>query len=398
MSFCSMEEAIAELKAGRMIIITDDENRENEGDLVAAGDNISAETINFMVREGRGLVCVSISEERADELGLYPMTAHNTSAHTTAFTITVDAARGTTTGISAQDRALTIRQLADGKYTKQDFVVPGHVFPLRARKGGVLVRAGHTEASLDLLAFAGLKPAGAICEIMNEDGTMARQNDLQVFGHKHGLKIFSVAQLIEYRRKREKLVERITEVDLPTKWGHFRMVGYKSMQDEKVHVALIKGSPEKSGKPALVRVHSECLTGDVFGSQRCDCGDQLHSAMQMIEAEGEGVLVYMQQEGRGIGLEAKLKAYRLQEQGKDTVEANEALGFKDDLREYGLGAQILVDLGITKMRLLTNNPKKVIGLEGFGLEVVERRSILGTVSQYNQKYLETKKQKMGHYL
>lgn len=398
MPFSTIEEAVADIKAGKMVIMTDDENRENEGDLVMAAQCASVENVNFMAKYGRGLICATLEDERADELGLFPMTATNTSAYSTAFTVSVDSAHGITTGISAPDRSLTLKMLADRKYQKNDFVFPGHIFPLRAKQGGVLVRAGHTEASIDMVKLAGLSPEGVICEIMNEDGSMAQLPDLEKFAKKHDLKIVSVAQLINYRRKNEKLIKQVSKVNMPTAHGDFIMYGFKSSPDDKVHLALVKGDVANATKPVLIRVHSECLTGDVFHSRRCDCGDQLHTAMEMIEEEGCGAVIYMRQEGRGIGLENKLQAYMLQEQGRDTVEANEDLGFKADLREYGIGAQILKELGIKKFRLLTNNPRKVVGLEGFGLEMAERIPIKGFEHCHNERYLKTKKTKLGHIL
>jgi len=395
--FITIEEAIERIKAGRMLIIVDDEDRENEGDLVIAAEHATPEAINFMARVARGLICVPITEERAKALNLTPMAPENTALHGTNFTVSVDAARGVTTGISAYDRAHTIQVLIDENSTPDDLARPGHVFPIVARPGGVLRRAGHTEAAVDLARLAGLKPAGVICEIMNDDGSMARLPELERLAKEHDLGIVKISDLIAHRKRTEKLVTRVAEADLPTKYGHFRIVSYASPLDDKEHVALVKG--EVAGaENVLVRVHSECLTGDVFGSLRCDCGDQLHRAMELIEAEGRGVIVYMRQEGRGIGLKNKVCAYRLQDQGLDTVEANERLGFPADLRDYGIGAQILADLGLSTIRLLTNNPKKVIGLAGYGLKIVEQIPIEIPPNEHNRDYLRTKKEKLGHQL
>ncbi|SKA83324.1 3,4-dihydroxy 2-butanone 4-phosphate synthase / GTP cyclohydrolase II [Paucidesulfovibrio gracilis DSM 16080] len=398
MPLCTIEEAIEDIRAGRMVIMVDDEDRENEGDLVCAAEKVTPEIINFMAKEGRGLICLAMAPELVDRLNLPLMTQSNKSQFGTNFTLSIEAAEGVTTGISAFDRAHTVLTAVDDGVQPQDIVTPGHVFPLRAREGGTLVRAGQTEGSVDLAGLAGMKPAGVICEIMNDDGSMSRMNDLEPFAEKHGLKICAVKDLIAYRmRFGGGTVSKTAEADLPTRYGHFRTVAFHCEADGKTHIALVKGdiTPED---PVLVRVHSECLTGDVFGSMRCDCGNQLADAMCMIEREGKGVVLYMRQEGRGIGLGNKIRAYHLQDEGLDTVEANQRLGFPPDMRDYGTGAQILVALGVSKMRLMTNNPKKMVGLEGYGLEVVERVPIETGACAYNMGYLRTKKDKMGHML
>ena len=393
-----IEDALADIRQGRMVILVDDEDRENEGDLTMAAEKATPEAINFMAKHGRGLICLSLTEERLNALRLPMMVSDNTSRFQTAFTVSIDAKKGVTTGISAADRAVTIRTVMDDHAQPDDLVTPGHIFPLRAREGGVLVRTGQTEGSVDLARLAGLKPAGVICEIMNDDGTMARMPDLQIFSENHGTKIVTVADLIKYRMSKERLVRRVATATLPTKYGGiFTAIAYENDIDPSHHIALIKGDIG-SGDEVLVRVHSQCLTGDVFGSKRCDCEEQLHTAMAMVEEEGKGVIVYMRQEGRGIGLVNKLKAYHLQENGKDTVEANEALGFKADMREYGIGAQILADLGLHRIRLMTNNPRKIIGLQGYGIEVVERVPIETKPQKENLEYLKTKAQKLGHLL
>jgi len=396
--FAAIDEAIEEIKNGKMVVVVDDADRENEGDIIMASEKVKPEHVNFITREARGMLCVAITDERAAELELDFMVNNNTGLYKTPFTVTVDFIPGTTTGISAHDRASTIRAIIDEKVKAEDFARPGHIFPLIAKKGGVLRRAGHTEAAVDLARLAGLTPSGILCEIMHEDGSMARVNQLQDFCKKHNLKMITIADLIEYRREREKMVKRRVVVDMPTRYGQFKLYTYESvLNPTEHHVALVKGDVS-TAEPALVRVHSECLTGDVFGSLRCDCGEQLATAMQIVEKEGRGVILYMRQEGRGIGLVNKLLAYSLQEKGKDTVEANEILGFGPDLRDYGIGAQILKDLGISKIRLLTNNPKKVVGLKGHNLEIVERLPLETCPNENNQRYLKTKREKLGHYL
>jgi len=398
MPLAKVREAIDDIRKGRMLILVDDEDRENEGDFCFAAEHVTPEKINFMAKHGRGLVCLSMTDERLHQLDFPMMVEKNTSRFETAFTVSVDASKGITTGISAYDRAYTIRLVGDDKAKPDDFVRPGHIFPLRAKPGGVLVRTGQTEGSVDLARLAGLKPAAVICEIMRDDGTMARMPDLEVFAEKHNMKIVAIKDLVAYRMQKESLVEKVAEALIPSPFGgDFRALVYRSVLDKTEHLAMVKGEfdPEES---VLVRVHSECLTGDVFHSLRCDCGDQLIRAMEMIGEAGKGALIYMHQEGRGIGLANKIKAYALQEKGKDTVEANEALGLLPDLREYGLGAQILAHLGIRKLRMMTNNPKKIIGLKGYGLEVVERVPIIVEANQKNINYLMTKQEKMGHLL
>ncbi|MFQ5452918.1 MAG: bifunctional 3,4-dihydroxy-2-butanone-4-phosphate synthase/GTP cyclohydrolase II [Candidatus Zixiibacteriota bacterium] len=395
--FNSIFEAIEDIRAGKFIIVVDDEDRENEGDLVMAAEKVTPEAVNFFTKHGRGLVCICLTEDKIEQLKLHPMVENNTAILGTRFTVSVDAVRGTTTGISVHDRAVTIKAIVDDNSCPEDLARPGHIFPIQALKGGVLSRAGHTEASTDLARLAGLKPIGVLCEIMDDDGSMKRVPKLMEFAEKYDIKIITIRDLIAYRRKNEKLINKITTVDLPTCYGSFKLSLYKSDIDDHHHLALTKG--EVSGKKnVLVRVHSSCLTGDVFGSCRCDCGLQLHHAMEMIEKEGSGVILYMRQEGRGIGLVNKIMAYKLQEEGRDTVEANNELGFEADLRDYGIGAQILVDLGLSSIKLLTNNPKKVIGLKGYGLEITERLSIQVSHTNFNLSYLETKRDKLGHIL
>jgi len=395
--FNTIEEALEDYRDGKILIVVDDEDRENEGDFIMAATKVTPENVNFMAKHGRGLVCVSMTEKRLEELELSAMVQDNTAHHGTQFTVSVDAKRHTTTGISAQDRAQTIKTLVDADTRPNDLARPGHIFPLKAENGGVLSRAGHTEAVVDLARLSGLYPAGVLCEIMDEDGSMARVPKLKRIAHKHNLKIITIRDLIEYRRKAEKLVERKAIAKFPTKFGNFKLHLYESAVDEHHHLAIVKGDVA-TDEPVVVRVHSQCLTGDILGSLRCDCQDQLHYALNIIEKEGRGVVLYMRQEGRGIGLANKILAYQLQDNGRDTVEANEELGFKADLRDYGIGAQILVDLGIKRIRLLTNNPKKIIGLKGYGLKIVERLPIEIEPNEANACYLETKRDKLGHLI
>jgi len=396
MPFCSVPEAIEEVRKGKFVIILDDENRENEGDLMMAAERVTPESINFMARYGRGLICMPMTAKRLRAIDLQLMTSQNTESMGTAFTVSVDARQNTTTGISAFDRATTVHTLINPETTRNDLVTPGHLFPLQAKEGGVLRRTGHTEACVDLAGLTGLYPAGVICEIMAEDGTMARLPELERFAQEHGLKMVTIESLISYRMQREKLIKKVSDVSMPTDYGDFRAVGYESILDGQCHVALVAGDP--AAEDALVRVHSECLTGDVFGSKRCDCGEQIRKALHLIIENGNGVLLYMRQEGRGIGLANKLRAYALQDAGSDTVEANNKLGYPADLRDYGIGAQILVDLGIKRIRLLTNNPRKVIGLQGYGLKIVERVPLETEPNSINRRYLETKRDKLHHLL
>jgi 3,4-dihydroxy 2-butanone 4-phosphate synthase/GTP cyclohydrolase II len=397
MVFATVDDAIEDIKAGKFIIIVDDENRENEGDLAIAAEKVNPEAINFMAKHARGLICLPITGTRLDELKIPLMVQENTAKFSTAFAISIEAKHKTSSGISAHDRSATVKAVLDPKTKPEDLARPGHMFPIRAKEGGVLVRAGHTEAIVDLAKFAGFYPAGVVCEIMNEDGTMARLPQLETIADKFGIKIMSIADLIAYRRRHEKLVERVAEAKLPTRYGEFVVIAYRSKVDPDQHVALVKGDITGE-EPVLVRVHSECLTGDVFGSLRCDCGGQIALAMDKISAEGRGVFLYMRQEGRGIGFHNKLRAYALQDQGLDTVEANLALGFDADLRDYGIGAQILADLGLHNIKLLTNNPKKVIGLESYGLHIVEIVDLQTPPTPYNLEYLKTKQKKLGHLL
>lgn len=397
MPLSTVDEAIDEIRAGKCVIVVDDEDRENEGDLIVAAEKVTPDIINFMATHGRGLICMPLEGKRLDELQVPMMVQRNSAPQGTAFAVSIEAKNGTTTGISASDRSATVLAMLDPNTRPDDISMPGHMFPLRARPGGVLERSGHTEAAVDLARLAGLYPAGVICEIMNEDGTMARFPELQVFGKKHDIRLLSIAQLIAYRRRSEKLVQRVAEAQLPTRWGQFTTIAYKSQVDADQHVALVMG--DLSGpEPVLTRVHSQCLTGDVFGSLRCDCGDQMAVALERIAAEGRGVFLYMRQEGRGIGLHNKIRAYALQDQGMDTVQANVALGFPPDPRQYGVGAQILVDLGLTRIRLLTNNPTKRVGLESYGLTVVDQMSIVTPVTTHNRRYIEAKRDKLGHLI
>jgi len=395
--FAPIEDALEDVRQGRMVVVCDDEDRENEGDLTLAAQFATPEAINFMAMHGRGLICLALTPERCDELGLDLMAAKNETKFETAFTVAIEAREGVTTGISAHDRARTIQVAIDPRSTPRDIVQPGHIFPLKAKSGGVLERTGQTEAAVDLARLAGLNPAGVICEVMNDDGTMARVSDLAAYCERHGLKMITVADLIAYRRRHDKLVERIVSTAMPTAFGEFTAVGYRSLVDDKHHVAMVKGNVA-GYSDVLVRVHSECLTGDVFHSLRCDCGEQLDSALAMIEQEGRGVLLYLSQEGRGIGLLNKLRAYKLQEAGFDTVDANLELGLPADLRDYGIGAQILADLGLSSIRILTNNPKKIVGLEGYGLSVAQQIPIQSVPNPHNEAYLRAKKERMGHTL
>ena len=399
MDFETVEKAIADIREGRMVIVADDEDRENEGDLVMAAAKVTPDHVNFMTKHGRGLICVALTDERADDLDLPLMTQRNTDPQETAFTISVDAHRrfGVTTGISAQDRAKTIEVLTSPNSDPSDLRRPGHIFPLRAKSGGVLRRVGQTEASVDLARMADLPPVGVICEILNEDGTMARRHELKTFAIEHGLRFITVAQMVAYRLTKTRIIQRVAEAELPTRYGEFHVIAYESMLDGREHLAITRGDP--SGKPGvLVRMHSECMTGDVFGSMRCDCGEQLVAAMRQIDAEGQGAIVYLRQEGRGIGLGNKVKAYQLQDEGLDTVEANEKLGFKPDLRDYGIGAQILLDLKLHSIRLLTNNPRKIVGLDGYDIEITGTEALQVEPNQHNERYLETKRSKLGHTL
>jgi 3,4-dihydroxy 2-butanone 4-phosphate synthase/GTP cyclohydrolase II len=397
MGLATIPEAIEDIKTGKFVIVVDDEDRENEGDLVIAAEKVTADAINFMAKYGRGLICMPVTGERLDALRIPMMSSNNTSKFGTPFAVAVEAREGTTTGISAADRARTVQVMVDPKTRPEDILMPGHMFPLRARDGGVLVRAGQTEATVDLARMAGLQPAGVLCEIMNEDGTMARMPQLEVFAEKHDLKIISVADLIAYRYRHERLVQRVAEARLPTPFGEFKVIAYKSSTDPDEHLALVMGDVA-TDEPVLVRVHSQCLTGDVFHSLRCDCGEQIEMAMKRITGEGRGVVLYLRQEGRGIGIHNKIKAYALQDEGLDTVEANVSLGFKADQRDYGIGAQILADLGLRNLRLMTNNPKKMSGLESFGLKIIEQLPITTQPNPHNKRYLQTKQKKMGHLL